>query len=117
MRAVALLGACATAVVVVLGFTVLGRSSSDRAGNPSLRVVGSAPFTVRGEGFRSREQVRLVAARKSTQTRANADGVFVVTIRGATRCNTMRVLARGSAGSNAVVKLLPPPACLPSRSG
>jgi hypothetical protein len=28
----------------------------------------------------------------------------------------MRVLARGSAGSYAVVKVLPAPACLPARS-
>jgi hypothetical protein len=54
---------------------------------------------------------------KSARAKANGDGTFVVTIPGATRCNTLRVLARGSAGSYAIVKLLPQPACLPARSG
>jgi hypothetical protein len=118
MRTAALLGLGATAAAIVLGFTLLGGSGSkSSSGRPTLRVVGSTPLTVRGAHFRSGEQVRVTAARKSAQTRANGDGTFVVTIPGATRCETLRVLARGSAGSYAIVKLLPQPACLPSRSG
>ncbi len=51
------------------------------------------------------------------RTKANGDGFFVVTIRGTDRCNSVRVLARGSAGSYAVVKMLPSPACMPARAG
>jgi hypothetical protein len=105
-----------SAVVVALGFTVLGGSRA-RAGRPALHVVRVAPLTVRGEHFRSREQVRVRAAGKTLRTKANGDGLFVVTIRGVTRCDSVRVLARGSAGGYAVVKVLPSPACLAARSG
>lgn len=100
----------------MLGFTILGGSTA-RATRPSLQVVRSTPLKIRGEHFRARERVRLTAAAKTIRAKANGDGLFVVTIRGATRCDTMRVLARGSAGSYAVVKVLPSPACLPARSG
>jgi hypothetical protein len=117
MRTAALLGVCATAVAVVLGFTILGGSSKSPGAKPTIRLVRAAPLTVRGEHFRSGERVRVTAAAKSAQTKANGDGTFVVIVRGATRCETLRILARGSAGSYAVVKLLPQPACMPSRSG
>jgi len=116
MRTAALLGICATAAVVVLGFTVLGGSPA-RTGRPALHVVRNAPLTVRGEHFRSREQVRVTTAKKVTRTKADGRGTFVVTIRGVSRCDMVRVLARGSAGSYAIVKLLPSPMCLPARSG
>jgi hypothetical protein len=48
---------------------------------------------------------------------AGADGSFVITIRGATRCDNIRLLARGSAGSYVVLKVLPLPACAAARSG
>jgi hypothetical protein len=115
MRTAALLGVCVTAAVVVLGFTIFGGSS--RAGRPSLHIVRAAPLTVRGAHFRPREHVRVRAGANAVRTSASAEGLFVVTIRGATRCDSVRVLARGSAGSYAVVKLLPPPACQPARSG
>jgi hypothetical protein len=118
MRTAALLGVCATTVAVVLGFTLLGGAGSGpNAERPTLRIVRPAPLTVRGEHFRSGEQVRVTSAMRSARAKANGDGTFVVTIPGATRCNTLRVLARGSAGSYAIVKLLPQPACLPARSG
>jgi len=118
MRAAALLGVCATAAAVALGFTLLGGSGSKpNAGRPAIRIVHPAPLTLRGEHFGSGEQVRVTTAMKSARAKANGDGTFVVTIPGATRCNTLRVLARGSAGSYAIVKLLPQPACLPARSG
>ena len=117
MRTAALLGVATTAVAVVLGFTLLrGRGSKPVAGRPAVRIIGAAPLTVRGEHFRPGEQVRVTTAMKSAQTQASRDGTFVVTIPGATRCNTLRVLGRGSAGSYAIVKLPPQPACLPARS-
>jgi hypothetical protein len=119
MRTAALLGVATTAVAVVLGFTLLrgpGSKPKPDAGRPAVRIIGAAPLTVRGEHFRPGEQVRVTTAMKSAQTRASRDGTFVVTIPGATRCNTLRVLGRGSAGSYAIVKLPPQPACLPARS-
>jgi hypothetical protein len=116
MRALLLIGACVAGVALVLGFTQFGGNES-KALKPSLRVTGSAPLEVRGNHFRSRESVRLTAGKRSLRTKANGNGYFVVTIPGSNRCNTVRVLATGSAGSYAVVKLLPSPACMPARSG
>src|SRR5438094_778316 len=115
MRTGALLGVGVTAAVVVLGFTVLGRSPAARAGRPALHLVGQGPITVRGEHFRPGEPVRVRTAGRAARAKANGDGVFVVTMRGVTRCDALRVLARGSAGSYAVVKVLPLPACAATR--
>jgi hypothetical protein len=116
MRALVLIGACVAGVALVLGFTQLGGNEA-KATKPSLRVTGSAPLEVRGSHFRSRESVRLTAGKRTIRANANGNGYFVVTIPGSDRCNTVRVLARGSAGSYAVVKVLPSPACMPARSG
>jgi hypothetical protein len=61
--------------------------------------------------------VRVSAGRSAITTKANGNGYFVVTIPGTSRCDITRVLARGSAGSYVVVKLLPSPGCMPARSG
>ena len=61
--------------------------------------------------------MRVTAGKRIVRTRANGDGYFVITIPGSRRCESSRVLARGSAGSYVVVKLLPSPECLPARSG
>jgi hypothetical protein len=116
MRKAALLATSLALIGVVLGFSMFGGAKAS-VGRPELRVVGSMPLTIRGEHFRAQERVRLTAAAKVTRTTAHGGGTFVVTIRGATRCDTVRVLARGSAGSYAVVKVLPSPACLAARSG
>jgi hypothetical protein len=116
MRALVLIGACVAGVALVLGFTVFGGTSA-KAAKPTLRVVGSAPIKVRGDHFRPDENVRVTNGKRSLRTRANGDGFFVVTIPSSDRCNTTRVLARGTAGSYAVVKLLPAPMCMPARSG
>ena len=47
---------------------------------------------------------------------ADVNGSFVITIRGTTRCDNVRLLARGSAGSYVVLKVLPLPACAAARS-
>ncbi len=61
--------------------------------------------------------MRLTANALTVRAKANGDGFFIVTIRGTDRCSSVRVLARGSAGSYAVVKILASPACMPARSG
>jgi len=116
MRALLLIGVCVAGVALILGFTVFGGTSA-KAAKPTLRVVGSAPVKVRGDHFRPDENVRVTNGKRSLRTTANGNGYFVVTIPGSDRCNTTQVLARGTAGSYAVVKLLPPPMCMPSRSG
>jgi hypothetical protein len=116
VRALLLISACVAGVALVLGFTQFDGNQA-KAMKPSLRVTGSGPLEVRGDHFRSRESVRLTAGKRSLRTKANGNGYFVVTIPGSSRCNTVRVLATGSAGSYAVVKLLPSPLCMPARSG
>jgi hypothetical protein len=115
LRKAILIGTGVVVAAVVVGFTVLGGSPA-RASRPTLHVVVSTPLTVRGEHFRSHERIHLSAGAKSARMKASTDGSFVITITGASRCDTSRLLARGSAGSYAVVKLLPSPQCLPARS-
>lgn len=116
MRKAAIAGAAAALAAVVLGSAVLAKPDA-KAGRPALRVVQTSPLAIRGEHFRGREHVRLTTGAATVRAKASGDGVFVVTIRGATRCDSIRVLARGSAGSYAVVKVLPSPACMPAHSG
>jgi hypothetical protein len=117
MRALVLIGACLAGIALVLGFTAFaGGSGSGKAAKPTLRIVHSKPAKVRGEHFGAGEAVRVTAEKRTLGTKANGDGTFVVTIPGASRCDSTRVLARGSAGSYAIVKLLPSPECLPART-
>lgn len=115
MRALVLIGACVAAVALVLGFTLFGGNEA-RAAKPSLRIVQSAPIKVRGEHFRANENVRVSNGKRTVRTKANGNGYFVITIPGSSRCESSRVLARGSAGSYVIVKLLPSPECLPART-
>lgn len=115
MRALVLIGACVVGVALVLGFTAF-RGGSAKAAKPTLRIVHTKPAKVRGEHFRAGEAVRVTAGERTLATKANGDGTFVVTIPAASRCESTRVLARGSAGSYVVVKLLPSPECLPART-
>ena len=115
MRALLLIGACVAGVALVLGFTVFSGSSA-KAAKPSLYIVKPAPLKVRGEHFRAGETVRVTAGKRTVRTKANGNGYFVITIPGSSRCDSSRVLARGSAGSFVSVKPLPSPECLPART-
>lgn len=115
MRKALLIAAGVVAIALALGFTIFARSSADAA-KPSLRVARPMPLAVQGRHFHASERVRLAAGPHTARATANDDGTFVITIPGATRCDALRVVARGSAGSYAVVKLLPPPACAAARS-
>ena len=115
MRALLLIGVCVVGVALVLGFAAFTGNDA-KASKPTLRIAKSAPTTVRGEHFRPREAVKVAAGKRTVRTTANGDGYFVVTIPGTSRCDSGRVLARGSAGSYAVVKQLPSPECLPART-
>jgi hypothetical protein len=116
MRVLLLISACVAAVALILGFTVFGGNSA-KAAKPSLKVVQSKPVKIRGEHFRAGESVRVTAGKRAVRTKADGNGYFVITIPGSSRCDSSRVLARGSAGSYAIVKQLPSPECLPARTG
>jgi len=113
MRRTLLIGAGVVAIALVLGFAAFTRSTHSK---PSLRISRATPLTVQGRHFRPSELVRLSSGSRFARAKANGSGTFVITIPGADRCNTVRVVARGSAGSYAIVKLLPAPMCAPARS-
>jgi hypothetical protein len=87
---------------------------SETATRASLQVIGQAPLTIQGHGFRSQERVRVSAAGRQWHPRASARGSFVLTLRPANRCNILRVVAVGSDGSHAVLRILPLRSCGPS---
>jgi hypothetical protein len=109
--------------MVLLAAVALGCSAGSAVGGSesrpaaSLQVVKRVPLTLKGRSFRAGETVRVVAAGARTQrVRASQSGTFVVTLGGPDRCSTTRVLATGSGGSQAILKVLPSPACLPART-
>jgi hypothetical protein len=119
MRKAVVAGLLLLLLGIVLGFTMV-RDSSDteaRAG-ASLTLVRKAPLTIRGEHFRPGERVQLRALlHRKTAASAGPQGSFVASFQApTTRCDRIRVIAIGSEGSHAVLKLLPPPACIAART-
>jgi hypothetical protein len=115
MRAVAL------ALVAAAGLALAGTSAAkiDRSAKASLRLASLSPLAVRGAGFAPRERVRVDLSGAVTARRrivAGPTGAFAVRFDGVvlTRCDLVRVVATGSRGSRATLKLLPSPACLPA---
>lgn len=115
MRTALLVAAGVGVLALALGFAAFGRSSG-HAAKPSLRITQATPLTVQGRHFRAGEGIRVTSGSRSARGRANGGGYFVIRIPGADRCNTLRVVARGTAGSYAIVKLLPAPMCAPART-
>ena len=113
MRRAVLIAVGVGTIALVFGFTAFSQSTHLK---PSLRISRATPLTVQGRHFRASEVVRLTTGSRNIRTKATGSGFFVISIPGADRCNTARVVARGSAGSYAIVKLLPAPMCLPARS-
>ena len=89
-----------------------------------LRVVSTSPFTVAGSGFRIREGIRITTtvgrAVRTVRTRATSLGTFRILLPGIGapqgRCDVIRVVAVGFAGTTAILKRLPSRACLVQRS-
>ena len=107
--------AIALLVTVALGCTAgTAVGGSETATKASLQVLGQAPLTIQGHGFRSRESVRVSAAGRQWHPKASARGSFVLTLRGANRCTTVRIVAVGSDGSRAILRILPLRSCGPS---
>jgi hypothetical protein len=85
---------------------------------PSLALVRATPgLTVRGNGFKPLERVRVTAPRASAVVRASQSGGFTVVLTGAamSRCSGLVVHAVGASGTTALLKI-PRPACLPVKS-
>jgi hypothetical protein len=92
-------------------------STAAPAGKASLQLLTLQPLTVRGQGFAARERVRIEVygvARATRRLTATRFGTFRTRFDGvtATRCDMVRLVAVGGAGSRASTKMLPAPACL-----
>ncbi len=110
------------AVAVLLAAALVSAAATTAASTqpkPRLTLVATAPLTVIGTNFRSRERVRVIAIvgaeRETRRTRASSSGTFRVAFSEAVRldrCLGIFVSAVGSGGSRAALKL-PQPACPP----
>ena len=82
------------------------------ATKPSLQVIDQAPMKIRGNGFRATESVRVSAAGRQWRLRASLRGSFVLTLRDTDGCRIVRVVALGSRGSRAILRILPLQQCV-----
>ena len=117
MRKIGIAVAAVAAAALALGIAGLGAGST-LSQHPSLRLLKRAPLTLAGSHFRARERVRVTVtvegARSARTMRASVKGSFVAGFAtGAGRCSAVRAVAIGGAGSRAVLKYLPAPACMP----
>jgi hypothetical protein len=110
-------------LAIVVAALVVGGTAAGATTAPSLRVTSANPFRIAGQHFRATEHVRvtLTAKGESTVRRATASptGSFLVgfgTV-AVDRCSGFTVRAVGSRGSEAVLKHLPLPACMPAKTG
>ena len=100
------------AVVLALLVTVASSTAVAATTRARVAVTSTAPVTIDGSGFRSRERVTvtLVATdlRRKVVT-ASAKGAFTAKFAGATigYCESYFIRAKGNRGSLAVVKLVP----------
>jgi len=106
------------AVAAALGATG-SRASSDKTGKPLLRLANTAPISVVGARFHSRERIKVTLGLQGTTTtkriRASGSGSFRTAFaRAAGRCVSFHVSAVGAAGDKAVLKHVPAPACMPA---
>lgn len=94
-------------------------------GPPSLDVITIHPFKVHGTGFRPAERTRVVVVvsdhphvRHVRRVTAGREGSFVASFAGVGvgRCDAFVVVAKGTRGSNAVVKRGEVPADCPGPS-
>jgi hypothetical protein len=87
---------------------------SETVAKASLQVIDEAPMTVQGHGFRARESVRVSAADREWRLRASLRGSFVLKLRGVNGCRILRIVAVGSGGSRAILRILPLQQCAPT---
>ena len=104
----------ASALLVMVGLGCGAGSAiggSETATKASLQVIRQTPMTIQGRGFRSQESVRVSAAGRQWHSKAGARGSFVLTLRGAKPCRIVRIVAVGSRGSRATLRIIPARAC------
>jgi hypothetical protein len=108
--------AAAVLVAALLGLAQ-GAGGADGAVAPTLRVVGTSPFTVRGTFFKPGERVTvtMVAGKRLTaRASANARGTFTVKFKvPVTRCTKYSLKAAGTLGSRATFTPRLSAACKP----
>jgi len=104
-------------VAAVAALALAGAAKPASTPAPALLLADRAPLVVRGVHFRSSERVRLsVAGVRRAAITATAAGTFVARlgqVRDDACTNPLLVVAVGSAGSHAVLKL-PQPECPPA---
>jgi hypothetical protein len=89
---------------------------------PTLRLLERQPVTVRGRSFRGGERVKVRLHVSTTETNrsrsvtAARTGTFTVAFTrvGVGKCTAFSVVAIGSEGSSARLKVLPLPGCIPA---
>jgi hypothetical protein len=108
--------ACAVAAALAAIAAAPGATTAREA---ELNLVRMHPVTVQGDGFHSRERVRLVLHEPSgthrRRARAGASGTFLATFPRAAiaRCEPFSITATGRAGSRASVARRAPVGCPP----
>lgn len=105
-------------VLAVLAVTAaLASGAAAAAPRPHLQAASQQPLVVVGSHFRARERVTLVvhAARVLTFHARARHGSFTVRagVVPAARCTVLRIVAAGSRGSHATLRL-PRPECKPT---
>jgi len=101
-----------------LAFAVVGLAAGSGTGrHASLRLLKPTPLQLAGSHFRSRERIRVVVTgagiSATKNVRASRRGAFVASFAfGAGHCSDLQAHAIGRAGSRAVLKRPPLPACL-----
>jgi hypothetical protein len=116
-KSVLVLGVCGAAASIVTA-VAWPRVASRPA--PSLRIAVTRPLTVTGRNFRQRERVRVRATvggeKRTLAVTAGETGRFRVNFDqlGASRCDSIRIIAVRRSGRLVVVKRLPAPACAPA---
>ena len=110
---------------LVVSVLVLAATASARTAQPAkLHIVATSPFTVTGSGYHLRERIHVTATGRTGDEdgarEGDATGTFRLLLGGlggtSSHCDLIRVVATGVAGSTAVLKRLPAPACLLQRS-
>jgi hypothetical protein len=106
-------------LAATLAAAALAGAAPALAAGPSLRLVTGTPLVLVGSGFRSAEHVTVTASGvRVLHWRVIAvRGAFRVSLGGLvlSRCNTVAIVAVGSAGSRVALRI-PRPACMPAKN-
>ena len=93
--------------------TLMAGSLAVAARHPELWLVRRVPLEVRGTGFGAHEMVRVSSGPALVRVRSSARGAFVASLPLSVRCSGRRVLAVGSGGQRALLRI-PPMLCPPA---